>query len=846
MEVWRRRREAASARLSAAPHSAQHKLYSETVVSSIASAVALAEAGLFKKAVQHLQKAAKALCEAAKEVFEQVKVSLQRLAELFVEAVTRVLAWIDEHKAYLFLMAAAAAGVIALSAALNMWGLVELEKLAYAASAPFAAGLADTGGKAAERFRALAERWKVDDNEKKQMIENIIKEIINAPLSDKRPYDALRKLAESANLPPSLAKLKEALEHVQDDVERDAAVVAALLLYKTLINNAKAYEEWAVLYHWARGLVEKQEFTVTEEVKRLRETQSRLEEAAEDVKRKLNAVLTLYSQSGFYKETNLLNKLKKHLEVDFDVAEELAEARSDKLSKYSNASMGTKAYATLLSVARGGIYGHAAMLLMGEGTLADVVLLAPVTACDKAWKIAKGRGRSVGLSRVGASDWEDRVASVLLRFLIGYDKIDQQLLSGHGEVSLKFRPVEKGDEKGRVVRGFQVFRAYGGVEAPVGELWIRYVARFKVSEEELRRRVEEAKRTAPDLSGLDKAPQYLAWRATDVTTSEGRIVAGTVHSWQLTWYFGLLGEPKSFSGSASVTKKGIKLAVTVYWSREREDQILRESRWLKSLLNQQVESWQQLVDAIDWSWVLKKVEELAGELKPWIGPEEASNVEREGLVRRMLGELTLLTHFAEARRGKNDGEWREERVKRLARAVEALSGGRIAVNHAEELARAIIYYAEGYKKEAERRIKSLAEKVGVSREDVWSVVEFILGDMYCLARDCARDAVVRKFVEPSLELIMLDKALRGEFSREMALFIFGDIRHGSCERRHSGDAECHADRRWGAGRRSRTAMPCHTASAQPAPARQAEVWRTDVREEGRLQHNSKRRERGEV
>jgi len=69
-------------------------------------------------------------------------------AELFVEAVARVLAWVDEHKAYLFLMAAVAAGVVALSAALNMWGLVELEKLAYAAvGAPFAAA----GVKADER-----------------------------------------------------------------------------------------------------------------------------------------------------------------------------------------------------------------------------------------------------------------------------------------------------------------------------------------------------------------------------------------------------------------------------------------------------------------------------------------------------------------------------------------------------------------------------------------------------------------------------------------------------------------------------------------------------------------------
>ncbi len=46
---------------------------------------------------------------------------------------------------------------------------------------------------------------------------------------------------------------------------------------------------------------------------------------------------------------------------------------------------------------------------------------------------------------------------------------------------------------------------------------------------------------------------------------------------------------------------------------------------------------------------------------------------------------------------------------------------------------------------------------------------------YCLARDCARDAVVRKFVAPALELIMLDKALRDELDREEALLLFGEM-----------------------------------------------------------------------
>jgi hypothetical protein len=91
MEVWRRRREATSARLSAALYSVYHGLYSDAVVSSIASAVALAEAGRFREAVEYVQRAAKALHEGAKEVFERVKVTVHRLVELFVEAVTRVL-----------------------------------------------------------------------------------------------------------------------------------------------------------------------------------------------------------------------------------------------------------------------------------------------------------------------------------------------------------------------------------------------------------------------------------------------------------------------------------------------------------------------------------------------------------------------------------------------------------------------------------------------------------------------------------------------------------------------------------------------------------------------------------
>jgi hypothetical protein len=47
--------------------------------------------------------------------------------------------------------------------------------------------------------------------------------------------------------------------------------------------------------------------------------------------------------------------------------------------------------------------------------------------------------------------------------------------------------------------------------------------------------------------------------------------------------------------------------------------------------------------------------------------------------------------------------------------------------------------------------------------------------MYCLARDCAGDRIARKFVAPALELIMLDKALNGEFDKREALLWFGEM-----------------------------------------------------------------------
>jgi hypothetical protein len=226
----------------AALYSVYHGLYSEAVVSSVATAVALVEVGRFREAVEYVQKAAKALYEAAREVFEKVKVTVQRLVELFVEAVARALAWIDEHKAYLFLMAAAAAGAIALATALDIWGLIELDKLAYAtALTPFV----PAGVKEYSREEAL--NILKNDPNPYETFKQIVDEANKKGVKLAEPWETLRKFITSRSLDENykralfcatlaleeafsvyrsvLRKLKEAFDFYRKDVEEHEKVV---------------------------------------------------------------------------------------------------------------------------------------------------------------------------------------------------------------------------------------------------------------------------------------------------------------------------------------------------------------------------------------------------------------------------------------------------------------------------------------------------------------------------------------------------------------------------------------------------------------------------------------------
>jgi hypothetical protein len=147
--------------------------------------------------------------------------------------------------------------------------------------------------------------------------------------------------------------------------------------------------------------------------------------------------------------------------------------------------------------------------------------------------------------------------------------------------------------------------------------------------------------------------------------------------------------------------------------------------------------------------VLKKVEELArrAEALDWLA-RMTNDAEREGSGEEDAGRAGSPSHTS-PRRGEAwttaDGARRES--KRLAKAVEALSGGRIASDDAKELAKTDYQLRREPEGKCEEQYATrLADRklADVFKEDVERVgrrsgasSSSSSGDMYCLARDCA-------------------------------------------------------------------------------------------------------------
>jgi len=622
--VWRRRGEAASTRLLAALYSVYHGLYSEAVVSSIASAVALAEAGQFKEAVQYLQKAAKTLYEAAKEVFEQVKVTVQRLVELFVEAVTRVLAWIDEHKAYLFLMAAAARAV-ALSAALNMWGLVELEKLAYAASLmPFIpAGVREHPRE--ETFKILREA--PDPYER---FKEIAKAVIAKNEKLAEPWESLRLLIMPKPSEERRLMMGKAYREL-DEGKKKALFYAVLALeeafgvYRTALRKyAAGRKEVVQRAEVGEGPFKKVVYVA--DLGHIKQLAEKEEAAFEDVLRILRERLNEYAVKHGLKDLN----------VEEDAARELAEAKQPELSEFNDVSFGVKAYATLTAyseyaLGRRNAFGKAAGYWLEVGGSAWLFYYAPRTAYEKAERAKVVRPVAV----------EEMVAEGLRRLFLkpGADRYRGfvQELTKIGKLALML------EKKTNTSLVFRLYRLEEGGELKelegvklriekVGE-GIVYALVLSAGRRELfRLELEMVGMAAEEVGGRlpveDLFPYMLGWVASDVAINRKKsakmLEMGTSHLWQLAETHALFGWSYVTVPGVGLTLEGPKPQFYAHTSHEKLDETIRRSAeggWLK-MMGIEAGSWDGLKRWVveNWDFVVRAAvrrlgEEVRGELE---------------------------------------------------------------------------------------------------------------------------------------------------------------------------------------------------------------------------------------
>ncbi len=614
MEMWRRRGKAASA---AALYSAYHGLYSEAVVSS---AVALVGVGRFREAVEYVQKAAKALYEAAKEVFERVKVTIQRLVELFVEAVTRVLAWVDEHKAYLFLMAAVAAGVIALSVALNMWGLVELDKLAYAASlTPFIpAGVREHPRE--EAFKVLREA--PDPYEK-------FREIAKAAIAKNEklaePWESLRMLIMPKRSEEERLKSGKGAEqyskYLKDENYKRALFYAALALEEAFGVYRTALREYAEERGKAVQRVEVGEGPF-KQVVYVADLGLLTQLAEEEGKAFENALSALREGLNEYAVGHGLRNL---LGVNEDVARRLAEAKAPELSEFSDVNFGVKALAALIAyreyaLGRRSAFGTAARYWLEEDGSAWLLYHTPRIAYDKAEKAKAERPAAV----------EEMMAETLRRLFLkpGADRYGHFVeLLGSGKLALE---LENKTESSYVFRLYRLEGGNGlkelGIKlriAKVGEgASIAYTLEFNAERgrelfrQELEAAVKAAEEVRERLPVEDLFPYMLGWVNSDVAIIRWRgtrmLQMSTSHLWQLAETHALFGWSYVAVFGVGLTLEGPKPQFHAHTSLEKLDETIRrsaESGWLK-MLGIKTESWDGLK-----RWVAGHWDEVIGAVK---------------------------------------------------------------------------------------------------------------------------------------------------------------------------------------------------------------------------------------
>ncbi len=554
---------------------------------------------------------------------------MERLAQLFVEAVARVLAWVDAHKASL-LAAAVAAGLIALSAAMNLWGLIELHRLAYAASLmPFAA----FGGVEYSREEAFRLIKGAPDPYKKFL--EMAKAANAGRIGLAEPWESLRALI--APRPSEERELRAGRgaelygRYAADERMRRALFYAALALeeafgiYRSALGEVAAGLEEAVRKEEA-GEGPFRRAVYAADLGRLERLAGKEEKAFE------KALSTLRERLNEYAVKHDLGDL---LDVKENTARELAEADYRELPEFSGVSFGVKALAALLAyrehaLGRRGAFGAAARYWLEEGGAARLLYYAPNTAYKNAERARAERAVTI----------EGVVAEALRRLFLkpGVDHYRNfvKLLEGSG---LALR-LERETKTSYVFRLFRLEEGGNPVELEGMRLRIEKVGKGKEAgityfleldarwREFFRRELEMVWKAAEELRERwpieDPLPYMLGWSASDVSIRGGRgareLRMSSSHLWQVAETKVLFGWSDAVRLHMNLTLEGPKLQLLVHASLDKLDGAVgrsAEGGWL-SKLGVKAGSWDDLKRQVAERWdgvVEAAVRRLGGDVQ---------------------------------------------------------------------------------------------------------------------------------------------------------------------------------------------------------------------------------------
>jgi hypothetical protein len=598
---------------------------------------------------------------------------------------------VDEHKAYLFLMAA---GVVALSVALNLWGLVELEKLAYAASlAPFIPAGVEKYSRE-EAFKVLREA--PDPYER---FKEVAKKVNTGEIRLAEPWETLRVL-----IMPRPSEEKRLMsgwgaelysKYREDENNKRALFYAVLALEEAFGVYRSALRKYAEEREKAMQRVEVGEepfkrvmyVADLEKTKQLaREESKAFEDALRVLRKRLNEYAVKYG-------------LRNLLDVNEDMARRLAEAEHRELSEFNDVSFGVRAYAALIAyreyaLGRRDVFGKAAGYWLEVGGSARLLYYAPWTAYLKAERAKVEKPVTV----------EEMVAEGLRRLFLKpgadhYHSFVEELTKG-GKLALELVKEKTKETKYYVFRLYRVEEGSGlkeleGVKlriAKVGES-IVYTLELDARRRELvKRELEAAEKAAGEVGGRlpveDRFSYMAGWDASDVAiirNKKGKRVLemATSHLWQLAETHALFDWSRVRGLRMTLTLEGPKLVVDVEAPLENLDEAIKRSAeggWLK-MLGIETESWDGLKRWVSdhWGEVLGAVNErlkegveigsgfdLAGALEELKGLK--SRLDNDKIAREVIAPALLLIQAE--RLGVN-----EETLRYFAAAASGAIGG---------------------------------------------------------------------------------------------------------------------------------------------------------------------------